>query len=303
MKNSRTALIALSLLLFVTFPLAQAPTKLLDAKIKNEIKKFKGKVTLFAKNLDTGATYGVGEDERVRTASTIKVPIMAATFSLVNDGKFKWTDELILTKEKKVGGAGILPEFHDGLKLTLRDAVHLMIMLSDNTATNLVLDHITADAVNEKLSSFGLMNTHSLRKINGGGESKLFVSDWNKKPDGSPSRYGIGVSTPREMVLLLEKIEHGEIVSAEASKEMISILKRQQYHDGIARNVNEMETASKPGALDALRSDIGILYTKRGRIALAITCDDIPKIDWSVDNPAQLLMSRLSLLVIDGLGR
>jgi beta-lactamase class A len=295
--------IALSLLLFVAFSFAQTPSKLLDAKIKTEIKKFKGKVTLFAKNLDTGATYGIGEDERVRTASTIKVPIMAATFALVNDGKFKWTDELILTKEKKVGGAGILPEFGDGLKLTLRDAVHLMIMLSDNTATNLVLDHITADAVNEKLASFGLMNTHSLRKINGGGESKLFASDWNKKPDGSPSRYGIGVSTPREMVMLLEKIERGEIVSAEASKEMISILKRQQYHDGIARNVKEMETAAKPGALDALRSDVGILYTKRGRIAIAITCDDIPTIDWSVDNPAQLLMARLSLLVIEVIGR
>ena len=228
---------------------------------------------------------------------------MAATFALVNEGKIKWNDELILTKEKKVGGAGILPEFGDGLKITLRDAVHLMIMLSDNTATNLVLDHITADAVNEKLSSFGLMKTHSLRKISGGGESNLFASDWNKKSDGSPSRYGIGVSTPREMVMLLEKIERGEIVSAEACKEMISILKRQQYHDGIARNVKEIETATKPGALDALRSDIGILYTKRGRIVMAITCDEIPAVDWSVDNPGQLLMSKVALILIEELAK
>jgi beta-lactamase class A len=292
-----------SLLMFSLLASAQSYDQKLDKKIRKEIKNFKGKVTLFAKNLDTGASYGIGEDDRVRTASTIKVPIMAATFALVNEGKFKWNDELILTKEKKVGGAGILPEFGDGLKITLRDAVHLMIMLSDNTATNLVLDHITTDAVNEKLESFGLKITRSLRKINGGGESKLFSADWNKKPDGSPSRYGIGVSTPREMVTLLEKIERGEIVTPEAAKEMMSILKRQQYHDGIARNVKEMETATKPGALDALRSDIGILYTKRGRIAMAITCDDLPTIDWSVDNPAQLLMSHLSLLLIDGLGR
>ncbi len=303
MKIQRLLFIALFLLLFVAFTCAQTPNKSLDKKIRNEIKDLKGKVTLFAKNLDTGASYGIGEDDRVRTASTIKVPIMAATFALVTEGQFKWSDELILTKEKKVGGAGILPEFGDGLKITLRDAVHLMIMLSDNTATNLVLDHVTADAINAKLELFGLKQTHSLRKINGGGESKLFAADWNKKPDGSPSRYGIGVSTPREMVLLLEKIERGEIVTPEATKEMISILKRQQYHDGIARNVKEMETATKPGALDALRSDIGILYTKRGRIAMAITCDDMPTIDWSVDNPAQLLMARLSLLLIDGLGK
>lgn len=291
---------AFLLLSLPTFSQSQ-PDKSFDQKIRDEIKAFKGKVTLFAKNLDTGASYGIGEDERVRTASTIKVPIMAATFALVAEGKVKWSDELVLTKEKKVGGAGILPDFGDGLRLTLRDAVHLMIMLSDNTATNLVLDHITADAVNEKLEKFGCKLTRSLRKINGGGESKAFAEAWNKKPDGSSSRYGIGVSTPREMVELLEKIERGEIVSPETCKEMIAILKRQQYHDGIARSAKGIETATKPGALDALRSDIGIFYTKRGRIAMAITCDDMPEIDWSVDNPGQLLMAKLALLLTAGL--
>ncbi len=292
----------ITLLLFSLVGSAQT-NKALDKAVRQEIKAFKGKVTLFAKNLDTGASYGLGEEERVRTASTIKVPIMAATFALVAEGKAKWSDELVLTKEKKVSGAGILPDFGDGLRLTLRDAVHLMIMLSDNTATNLVLEHVTADAVNEKLESFSLKLTRSLRKIGGGGESKLFSADWNKKPDGSGSKYGIGVATPREMVELLEKIERGSIVSPEACKEMIGILKRQQYHDGIARSVKEMETATKPGALDALRSDIGIFYTKRGRIAMAITCDEMPTIDWSVDNAGQLLMAKLALLLLDGLSR
>ena len=290
-------------LLCLSVPSFSQTNQALDKQVRQEIKDFKGRVTLFAKNLDTGASYGISEDERMRTASTIKVPIMAATFALVAEGKVKWSDELVLTKEKKVSGAGILPDFGDGLRLTLRDAVHLMIMLSDNTATNLVLDHVTADAVNEKLESFGLKLTRSLRKIGGGGESKLFSADWNKKPDGSSSRYGIGVATPREMVELLEKIERGSIVSPEACKEMISILKRQQYHDGIARSVKEMETASKPGALDALRSDIGIFYTKRGRIAMAITCDEMPTIDWSVDNAGQLLMAKLALVLIAGLER
>jgi beta-lactamase class A len=293
----------LCLLLFLFTPALAQTNKSLDKAVRKEIKDFKGKVTLFAKNLDTGASYGLGADDRVRTASTIKVPIMAATFALVAEGKVKWGDELVLTKEKKSGGAGILPDLGDGLRLTLRDCVHLMIMLSDNTATNLVLDHITADAVNDKLASFGLKFTRSLRKIGGGGESKLFAADWNKKPDGSASRYGIGVATPREMVELLEKIERGTIVSPEACKEMIAILKRQQYHDGIARSVKDIETATKPGALEALRSDIGILYTKRGRIAIAITCDEMPMIDWSVDNPGHLLMAKLASLLLNGLGK
>ncbi len=293
----------LCLLLLLFAPAFAQTNKALDEAVRKEIKDFKGKVTLFAKNLDTGASYGIGADDRVRTASTIKVPIMAATFALVAEGKAKWSDELVLTKEKKVSGAGILPDFGDGLRLTLRDAVHLMIMLSDNTATNLVLDRVTADAVNDKLESFGLKLTRSLRKIGGGGESKLFAADWNKKPDGSSSRYGIGVATPREMVELLEKIERGAIVSPEACKEMIGILKRQQYHDGIARSVKGIETATKPGALDALRSDIGILYSKRGRIAMAITCDEMPTVDWSVDNPGHLLLARLGLLLLEHLGR
>ena len=297
------SLCLIATLLCLSVPSFSQTNPALDKQVRQEIKDFKGRVTLFAKNLDTGASYGISQDERMRTASTIKVPIMAATFALVAEGKVKWSDELVLTKEKKVSGAGILPDFGDGLRLTLRDAVHLMIMLSDNTATNLVLDHVTADAVNEKLESFGLKLTRSLRKIGGGGESKLFSADWNKKPDGSSSRYGIGVATPREMVELLEKIERGSIVSPEACKEMISILKRQQYHDGIARSVKEMETASKPGALDALRSDIGIFYTKRGRIAMAITCDEMPTIDWSVDNAGQLLMAKLALVLIAGLER
>src|SRR5881392_3716470 len=110
----------------------------LDSQIRAEISTFKGKVFVFAKNLDTGQTYSYNGDERVRTASTIKVAVMIEAFARVAEGHAKWADELVLTKEKKVSGSGILPEFADGLHLTLRDAVTLMMTMSDNTATNLV---------------------------------------------------------------------------------------------------------------------------------------------------------------------
>ena len=84
---------------------------------------------------------------------------------------------------------------------------------------------------------------------------------------------------------------------------MLGILKRQQSHDGIGRTLKGVDIASKPGALDHLRSDVGIIYPKRGRIALAITCEDIPEVDYTNDNPGNLLMSRLSLLLLDGLGK
>ena len=273
----------------------------LDARIRAEIATFKGQVWLYAKNLDTGASYSLNGDQRTRTASTIKLPIMVATFGLVAEGKLKWTDELTLTDATKVTGAGILPEFHAGLKLTLRDAVHLMITISDNTATNLVLDAVTADEVNARMDALGFKNLRSLRKIGGGGESKAFSDASNKRADGST--YGIGMSTPQEMVALLERLERGEIVSPAASKEMLAILKRQQFHDGVGRHLKDVEIANKTGALDALRSDVGILYSPRGRIAYAITTDYIPEVDWSPDNPGLLLLSRLSELLLDGLGK
>src|ERR1043166_4790963 len=283
------------LFLFTVSAAAQSQTTL-DDQVKPLVASFKGKVSLFAKNLDTGETYGLNPDERVRTASTIKIAVMIEAFARVAEGKAKWTDEVVLTKEKKVSGSGILFELSDGLKLTLRDAVTLMMLVSDNTAANLVLDVLTTDAVNARMESLGFKQIKIMRKVGSGGESAAGKDPENKK-------YGLGMATPREMVLVLEKLERGEIVSPAVSKEMIELMKREQDRNAIGRSLWNVPMASKYGALDRLRSAIGILYTKNGRIAMAISCDDMPEIMWSVDNPAYLLMSRLSEVLVEGLGK
>ena len=276
--------------------ISAAAQSTLDDRIKPIVASFKGKVSLFAKNLDTGETYGLNPDERVRTASTIKIAVMIEAFARVNEGKAKWTDEVVLTKEKKVSGSGILFELSDGLKLTLRDAVNLMMIVSDNTATNLVLDLLTTDAVNARMESLGFKQIKIMRKVGSGGESAAGKDPENKK-------YGLGMATPREMVLVMEKLERGEIISPAVSKEMIELMKREQDRNAIGRSLWDVPMASKYGALDRLRSAIGILYTKKGRIAMAISCDDMPEVMWSVDNPAYLLMSRLSEVLADGLAK
>jgi beta-lactamase class A len=302
----RIALQGLSLMLMVGLlavgqSVGPAPSRApaaesLDNRLKAELASFKGTVSLFAKNLDTGETYALGADARVRTASTIKIAVMVEAFARVAEGKAKWSDELALTKAARFSGSGVLQELSDGLRLTLRDCVNLMMLVSDNTATNMVLDYLTTDAVNARMESLGLRQIRILRRVGSGGESKA-----GKEPDNK--RFGLGVGTPREMVFLMEKLERGEIVSPAVSKEMIDLMKREQAHYAIGRTLWDLPMASKYGALDHLRSSIGIIYSKRGRIAMAISCDDVPDIDWSVDNPAYLLMSRLSLLLIDGLGR
>src|SRR6266566_7739784 len=225
-------------------------TESVDSRVSAELASFKGKVSLFARNLDTGETYALGADDRVRTASTIKIAVMVEAFARVAEDKAKWTDELVLTKEKKVSGSGILQELSDGLHITLRDGVNLMMLVSDNTATNLVLDVLTTDAVNARMESLGIKQIRILRRVGSGGESKE-----GKEPDNK--RFGLGFATPREMVMLMEKLERGEIISPAVSKEMIELMKREQAHYAIGRSMPDLPMASKYGALDRLRSAVG----------------------------------------------
>jgi beta-lactamase class A len=296
---SRVAALAIASIFFSTSSFAQ--TNSLDARVRAEITPFKGKVFLFAKNLDTGQTYSYNGDERVRTASTIKIAVMIEVWSRIAEGKAKWTDELVLTKAARYSGSGILPELSDGLRLTLQDCVRLMMTLSDNTATNMVLDYLSTtstpgtDAVNARMNSLGFKATRIMRRVGGGGDSEE-----GKKPEGK--KFGLGSTSPHELVDIMEKLERGEVVNAQASKEMIELMKREQARYAIGRTIPSVTMASKYGALDALRSCVAILYTKQGRIAIAITVDDMPEVMWSVDNPGYLLMSRLSLILMEGLG-
>ena len=291
---SCTVFLAITIVAAANVGWAQKPADL-DVRIHSEIDPFKGKVYLFAKNLDTGETYSFNGDERVKTASTIKVAVMIEAFARVAEGRAKWTDELVLTKAARYGGSGILPELSDGLRLSLQDCVRLMMLVSDNTATNMVLDYLSTDSVNDRMNSLGFRATRIMRRVGGGGESKEGKLNDNLK------RFGLGATTPHEMVQIMEKLDRGEIINKEASKQMIDLMKGEQVRYAIARTKPDVPLASKYGALDHLRSDVAIAYSKRGKIAIAITVDDMPEVNWSVDNPGYLLMSRLSLIAVDEL--
>ena len=280
---------------------AQVCGQTLDQKIKQATASFHGATSLFAKNLDTGGTYGLHENERVRTASTIKLAIMVTVFDAVEHGHAKWTDKLTLHDSDKVAGTGVLGEFSDGMQFPIRDLVHLMIVVSDNTATNLLLDRFTADAVNVEMDTLGLKDTRCLRKVLIGGKAPSGVSQAGKVVENQ--RFGLGVSTPREMVTLMEKMEQGELVNPAASREMVAILKRQQDKNGIGRKIGDLPIADKTGSLDHLRSDVGIVYSSGGRVAIAITVDDLPEVNYSPDNTGSIFISQLTGLLLEGLAK
>lgn len=295
--NMRAAFV-IEFFLCAAAALGQSP---LQAQLKARISDFPGTVALYAKNLDTGVSVGLHDVDPVRTASTIKLAILASVADAVAHHQAEWTEQLAVTEKERVVGSGVLgTEFSNGVKLPLRDVVHLMIVLSDNTATNMILERFGADAVNGYLDRIGIKNTRVMRKILKG-ETASGLSEAGKLPQNQ--KYGLGVSSPRDMVTILEKMARGELVSPDASREMIEILKRCQDNGGIRRRIGNLTVANKSGALAALRSDVGIVYSPAGRIAMAITVDGMSNADWTPDNPGLLMIADLAKLLVDGLDK
>src|SRR5436305_3240340 len=168
-------------------------------------------------HLKTGEEFYLNADEVMPTASLIKLPVMVEAYWQAHEGKVALTKTLTLAKGDKVGGSGILTQhFSDGATFPLRDAVRLMIVFSDNTATNLTLDQIGLPSTNARMEKLGLPNT----RIN----AKVFRADTRLDQERG-KKYGLGSTTAREMVKLLELIHGEKVVSAEACKEMLGHLK------------------------------------------------------------------------------
>lgn len=250
-----------------------------------------GHLGVAARNLKTGEILAYHGSERFPTASVIKLPIMAAFFSRVDLGRIDTNARVTLTAEDKKPGSGVLQILSAGVSMTALDAVRLMIVLSDNTATNLVLDRLGTSHeerlryVNDFLVSKGLMNTRLLNRL----------YSWNTKkatPEGV--RYGIGVSTPEDMVILLESLYKKTLASPRSCDMMLDILKQQFYDDIIPRYLpasecKYLEVAHKTGSLNETKVDVGLVLSDRADIALAIFVDKHPDHSEGIDNGGTLL--------------
>lgn len=175
----------------------------LMAGVKALDEQYPGKISLYAKNIDTGATFGVNHLERIPTASTIKLAVLVETFGQINERRCRWDEELVVSESNRAGGSGSLQSNRNGTRVPLRRAVELMISESDNTATNMLIDRLGGDSVNARMEALGLKETRLLCKIEGAGTTAAYKEEKNKG-------FGIGVTTPYEMVKLLQLIDDGE---------------------------------------------------------------------------------------------
>lgn len=204
-----------------------------------------GEASVFAKDLQTGETCAWQAERPVVAASLIKLPILAEAFRQARDGLLDMNRRFAIRPEQKLPSCGALTYLHDGLEVTLRDLCVLMIILSDNTATNLLIDRLGMENVNRMIRDQGLTGT-ALRR-------KLF--------DSAASARGIENSvTARDMGALLERMFQGKCVSSDADAKMLSILRDQRLNGKIPFFLHGVPIAHKTGEDDGVTHDVGIVY-------------------------------------------
>ena len=251
------------------------------------IEAHKGKVGVAVKNLRTGESFTYHADDVMPTASLIKFPVMVETYRQAAEGKVDLDDLITLKKEDQVPGSGVLTyHFSPGLKLPLRDAVHLMIVYSDNTATNLVLDQIGIGSTAETMEKMGYPNT----KIH----SKVFKRETSVFPERS-KEWGLGSTSPNEMVRLCEELWDHKLVSEEASEAMIGHMRQCDDKDKMPRFLPPgTKVAFKTGSLDAAKTEAGIIETPGGPVALCVMTNDNEDKRWVTDNAGNRLCAEVA---------
>ena len=263
----------------------------LDSALMPQIQAHKGKVAVAVKSLNTGESFQCHADEPMPTASLIKLPLMVEVYRQAAEKKVDLEQKVTLKKEDKVPGSGILTNhFSPGASFSLRDAVHLMIVYSDNTATNLVLDVIGIKSTADTMEKLGYPNTKLHSKVFKGSTTSVF-------PDRS-KQFGLGSTTATEMVRLCEAIWKKELVSPEACDAMLAHLRACDDKDKFPRFLPEgAKLAFKTGSLTEAKTAAGIIECPGGPVALCVLTNDNEDKRWVTDNAGNRLCASIARAV------
>ncbi len=281
----------------------------MEAQVEMAVKAFKGQMGVAAIDVETGDTIAINGDTRFPTASTIKTAVMVEAWQQVQDQRLSMDATLRLEESAKVGGSGVLRGLHAGLTLTIADLIHLMIVLSDNTATNMLIGRLGTANVNERLDAYGLKDT------------KLFRPTFRDgRPDVLPDlerEFGLGMTTPRDMAKLMVLIASGKAVSKEASAAMLATLRQQQDRAMIPRliqNEDGVEIGNKTGTDEEkhaladgvkrhVHADAAIVSGPNFTYAIAIYARQVEDRQWGIDNDALTTGASISRTIFEYFSR
>ena len=275
-----------------------------------------GHTAIYAIQLNTQNVVGIDPNLPVQTASVIKLAILYHAMVEVRAGRARWDEPITLHPHEAVAGSGLLTFLDTPVTLTLKDVLTMMVIVSDNTATNLAIDRFGIDPVNARLQALGLENTHLYKKV--------MLPPAGPMPADQP-KFGLGKTTPREMAYLMEAIglchlhQQGTATTPgtahflptdDADRAVCSValnmLKNQFYRETIPRYLETVDTsetgtaiASKTGSLDEVRADVAIVTGKSGPMVLSIFTYDNRDHGWTVDNEAEVSIAKLGKLIVD----
>jgi beta-lactamase class A len=286
----RFTILAAVIFPFSAFHSSQAAEPLAD-KLLPLLTAHEGKVACAVKHLKTGEAFTHQADTPLPTASLIKLPIMVEAYRQADAGKVDLKKTITLTEADKAPGSGILStHFSAGMTLPLQDAIHLMMVYSDNTATNLVLDQIGLPATNETMEQLKLPHT----KIH----SKVFRGSTSILPDRS-KEFGLGSTTAAEMVQLLELLDQGQLASEKSTNAMrrhLAMCESKRLSKNLPPQVKVLQ---KTGSVNAVRTVAGIIETSSGNVAVCLLTNDNKDRRWTDENAGEVLSAKVGRIVYD----
>ena len=240
----------------------------LEANLREIGSSYSGTWTCAVTDLASGGHIGIDEDTVMPAASLIKVPILVSLYRAVQEGRIRLDDRIALADEHRFPGSGVLQHMASGVQMSVRDAAVIMIIISDNTATNMIADLVGRDYINETQRAMGL-------------EKTTVYERWSERLVGLDVRK-TWVSTAREMAVLLERVARHEAVSPEASEDMLRIMRRQDYRHELSRllpwtEMNRLPhhkqnwVAEKGGASPGgIRCGGSVFHGSRGSFVMAV---------------------------------
>jgi len=249
-------------LLLLGNALAQAPIKQqllwqkLDATIHDADRNLDGVMGVAVEDLTSGQTLFLQPDEVFAQASTIKIAVLAELYHQAQQGKLKLTDVYTVQKSDLVQDSDIMNGLTPGVtRITLRDVATMMVAVSDNSATNVLIDRVGMDNVNAFLNSLGLAHTHLRRKM----------MDLKAASEGREN-----ISTPREVMTLLEQLYRGKVLNPELTNDFFAMLSTHK-DSWIPRDFPEgVKSANKPGSLEGVRNDCGVIFVENRPFILCV---------------------------------
>ena len=305
--HALSMLVAFSIAMFSSVTLrAQGKSPSLEAQVHAIAAEHHGDVALFAENLKTHETVAISPDIPVQTASVIKLAILYEALEQVRSGKAHFDDKITLTKADQVPGSGVLLFFDTPLSLTLKDLLTMMVVMSDNTATNLVMDHLGIENIDACIAKLGLKDTYLYKKIFTPAPAGVAMPADQKK-------FGLGKTTAREMAMLMTKIVRCELTEpgnparaddAALCAVALKMLHVQFYRSAIPRYLDGMpgatgdSIANKTGSLDAVRNDVAAISTKNGMVVISAFTFNNKDHSWGAEQEGELTIAKLARAII-----